>query len=425
MKPEIVQRRNDSREEFDDIIRKSKPRSASFLREKYHHYLEVQIAREKRKLDIELQSERKRILDLRVFASLFTDHMIMERTGYSFGRWNPGQELVEDDTKLFDLCLQRSAAGGTLFIHYVPDSQRSAGGLVKDLQDRFTNLSNGISDMKDQGSFDALGTPHQFALLISGQERKFIGKAIQAIGAELILSSMGEVFVFALDHEARELTGFPYGPASGSGGGAGHRSEIDTGSETGSRSGGGDHGVGNDVYGKWSDAIPFPDSTLQGMQPLPGNTHEFVTFETILVSCGYANNLMQGVSRPKEISYQEIKKAYANLSTRIKKGDRGKGSISSQLRSKRITRLNGVLKGMVEYNLIELAGQTEKQSPEVSWNKETVFRLVCQGSDLSTVQKNLQMKYTRELAERRAKKKARVRAVEAYRKRFPRIDGSF
>jgi len=85
----------------------------------------------------------------------------------------------------------------------------------------------------------------------------------------------------------------------------------------------------------------------------------------------------------------------------------------------------------VDHNLLEevnvkdssdAAGSKEKGRKA---DRERIFRIVCQGSDLITVRKNLYRKYLDSAAGEIAGIKAREKAVKEYRKRFPRIDGMF
>lgn len=170
-------------------------------------------------------------------------------------------------------------------------------------------------------------------------------------------------------------------------------------------------------------------------------THEYLLFEGVAMLEGYARRLMEGYTpRAKEFTPKEL------LPGLFRETDDpgGEWTPGEEVRERRRAfarkHLNVALETALRYRIIEGAGDDTGAGAEpgngmVSGTGRGVqsfrvrstdpYRFVCHGTALTVVRNNLRRKYIESRAAERVEPVAKRKAVEAYRRRFPRIDSPF
>lgn len=396
-------------EAYHELLQTVKSKSARFLQGKYHHWREVYYEKARSGLVRDHEAGKRVLLNLRVFGGLFQDLHFKERTGLSFGCYDPGIEYVTDEndgiiaghrSRTFDLFI-RGSDGSATFVYYLRDQNWSAKRIANELGGRMEFLFEHEEAMKKDYS---LGRTIRFAILLSDREKKVVRSAIQLIGKTDLSRNPGEIHVMEFILEDRTLMGLPA------------------------------------VRRDCPDILSFPGSVLLGTQFLNHSSHDYLTFELCAVRDIYANHIMNDANKPKEMTRRDLEESLimncglsarsrGGTGTRDREGERLMVEANKGRREFARKRMGAIMEMAVDHNMLEEIGSgmgtSGSKDEEKKGDREKRYRIVCQGSDLTTVRKNLYRKYLDSVAEGIAGARARKKAVDEYRKRFPRIDGMF
>jgi len=373
--------------EYRELLDTVKPKAARFLHEKYNHWWEVHFPRARNELARKYEAGKERLLHLRLFSSVFQDYATLEKTGYSFGCTNPGIELPGGMEHAFDLFL-RGIDDSCMFIHLLSNQKTTPKRIIGDLGKRFKFLNEHKKELDDGYS---IAKNVRYALLLTEREKKLVRTALQTLGKSKDTMDIGEVHVIELVAEDGILHSFPSLTADS------------------------------------QDTLEFTPDILLQAQGLDLRSPDYLIFELCLVQECYARHLMDRERNPKEISRSEIEEALFRLTglSGRRKGNKTRSGTSIPISKRKEfarNRLESILSMALRYNLVV---ETGEKGTGKGKRKHHIYRLICQGSDLTTVQKNLFRKYLDPAAGERAAFQAGKKAAEAYRKRYPRIDGKF
>lgn len=375
------------REDYTHLLETAKPKGARYLMEKYQYWLEYHSPIVRQKVSEELREDKERILHMRMISNMFGDYHVMERTGYSYTSLYPGIELCEDpcSAKVFDMLL-RGIDGTSLFILFLGSlnltPKRLAGQITLYtgfLREHLEELTKGYG----------IGRSIHLGLLLTEREKPPLKRGIQMFGATDGSREFGEVHVMELSLENCTLHGFP----------TKH----------------GDQGVG----------LAFPEGILLNSPSLDLRSTDHLLFETAAIQGCYAEHLMEGRHRPKEMTIRELESVLFRELGLDQKVNTDPTLNYDERKAFARKRLNSVLEMAVRFNLLEDRGAEMDGGSGKAKPGGGPFRLICQGTDLTMVKRNLMKKYLDGMAEEGAVPLARKKAVKAYRRRYPRIDVTF
>lgn len=374
------------REDYTHLLETAKPKGARYLTEKYLYWLEYHSPIVRQKVSEELREDKERILHMRMISSMFGDYHVMERTGYTFTSLYPGIELCEGpySAKVFDMLL-RGNNGTSLFILFLGSTDLTP----KRLAGQITSYTGFLREhLEELTRWYGIGRSIHLGLLLTEREKPSLRRGIQMFGATDGSREFGEVHVMELSLENCTLHGFP----------TKH----------------GDQGVG----------LGFPEGILLNSPSLDLRSLDYLLFETAAIQGCYAEHLMEGRHRPKEMTIRELESAlFRELELDRKAGTDLTLNFDDRKAFAR-KRLNSVLEMAVRINLLE-DSSAEMDGGSGKARQQGPFRLICQGTDLTMVKRNIMKKYLDGMAEEGAVPLARKKAVDAYRRRFPRIDMTF
>jgi len=257
-----VGKRRKGGEAYYQLLQTVKPKAARFLHEKFQHWTEVHYEKARDGLIRNHEAGKGRLLYLRVFGGLFQDLHFKERTGLSFGCYDPGIELVVKDElttamgagdRTFDLFI-RGSDGGSTFVYLIPDQRKSSGWIAEALRRRIEFIFDNEEVLRKGYSLEGR---IRFAMLLAEREKKVVRSAIQKMGKMCFSKAPGEIHVMEFILEDRSLMGLPA------------------------------------VRRDCPDILSFPGSVLLGTQVLNHSSQDYLTFELCAVRDIYANHLMK------------------------------------------------------------------------------------------------------------------------------------
>lgn len=429
-------------EKYDELVQTVKPKGARYLHEKYHHWMDHSASGLRRKIKVEIETEAERLLIVRAISDMFTEFHTVERTGYAFIALHPGIEYStvkggnrnrgieasrkgdpqngekteansdvemirnaeldegmdpENDTegrsRNGDSCdiLLRGNDGSSLFLMLLINQ----GFSPRTIMNRITSRRNFIDDHIEEFREDyGIKDSYRLGILLTGSERASIRKGLQMLGTSEGSLMDSEVLVMEFSLMDGTLKGLPSITSS-------------------------------------PDGIIERENGFQFRSPaIDLLTHEYLLFEFAAVQGGYADHLMADKPRSKEFTTKELLPIlYRDL------GLAGKDRhLSPKIVDKRKAYARKLLAASIRmtlrYHVIESSNDEEDKKNGDSGESDTKrpkepYRLICQGTDLTIVRNNLRKKYVDSCAADRASPSAKRKAVEAYRRRFPRIDRSF
>ncbi len=424
------------------------------------------------KISRELEADTKRLLFLRIFSSTFQDFHIIERTGFSFRALHPGIELAEGTGKnggknhgkktgkhtgedidrvtikeqVFDVLLKGNHGYDLLILHI--ENQNISPKRIRDrLASKIEFYRKYEDDLrKGYGIQERI----HIGLLLSEREKPNIRKGLQLLGSSEDSRGFGEVEVIEFSLRDNVFHGIPSTTTEGGG-----RYEI-------------------------------PRSILLNTPSLDLMVHEYLLFEMAVLQGCYSENLMTNRRKPKEIMKKEMGIALLRELGLAKKDRSFNARIHDRRKKLALRSLDSALICALRFNLMEGEGiklgseegmkqgsgsvMMKKSGEKIKQGSGDVmiqengggmkrvsddggikndrvgpdgqipgsesmsrinlpangrFRLICQGTDLSMVKKNLRRKYLEGKAGELAIPAAGKKSVEAYRRRYPRIDMKF
>ncbi len=359
-------------ENYLQLLHNAKPGTAGFLQEKYHYWKEVYLSKVREGMIRDLKAENERLLYLRQLSGIFQDPGIMEKTGYAFGGMSPGIEFSRDKESAFDIYL-KGRDGSALFILFLSDQGISTQGLINSMKIRYEFIIKNQGKLRKSYSIEG---KTRFAFLLPEREKGRLRKALQALGRRKALKDIGEVHVIELILEENILRGLPAIPKS------------------------------------TPDLLAIPEGAFLHPTRLDLQAGNYTIFELTVIQECYARHLMKKQGNPKQVSYKEMEEAFLRV-IGVNANEKNDKKLEKR-REFATKRLTGVLEMALRYNLMEETGEKDRR-----------YRLICPGTDLPMVQRNLLKKYLEGGADEEASGLAREKAVEEYRKRFPRIDKGF
>ena len=409
---EHIKRKEREHEEYSHLLETVKPKGARYLTEKYRYWLDNRSPIVRQNISDELGRDKERILYVRIFSSMFWDYHVMERTGYTFKALYPGIELCDDlcSSKPFDMLL-RGNDGTSLFILYVGARNLSPKQLTELITSRTDFLREHLEDLKNV--YDLKGSIH-LGLLLTEREKPALKKGLQLFGNTEGSREFGEVHVIEVSLENKTIHGFP------------------------------------SMHGDEGRGLVIPESVLLNTPPLDLRAIDYLLFEMVALQGCYAEHLMEDHIRPKEMTNKELESSLLR-GLGLERRPNTRPPLNFDVRKAfAMKRLEAVLETALGFNLIEDGsaagsedhGITGKKGEYGAGNEKPggngikegrrkvkprggPYRLICQGTDLTMVRRNLLKKYLDGMAVEGAAPLAEKKAVEAYRRRYPRIDMTF
>lgn len=422
-------------EDFDTLIDSVKPKGARYLQEKYQYWMDTSIPLLRKKVASELETETERLLILRAISGVFEEFRTIERTGFTFIGLHPGIEYGGNGARDVPSCdiLLRGTDGSWLFLILAQD-QRSSPIAIRDLiAGRFRFILDNADGFSEEYGIDREHI--RLGLVITGPERQNIRKGLQLLGSTEDGSSLGEVLVLSFSLSEGTLSGLPN-----------HRdtkSNVANPDEKGEEV----ESPGEEVES------PGKEGTEKGTEghfqlrsaPLDLNAHEYLLFELVVVQGAYADHLIHDEVRPKEFSTRELHTILYREMGISGRDHALPEKIIERRRALARKHLSTSLAMAMRYHIIEdSSGLSESQTQNGSGRTTSAsesddqggssgkpgkakepYRLICQGTDLTIVRNNLRKKFVDGCGSERAAPIAKRKAVEAYRRRYPRIDRSF
>ncbi len=355
-------KKTDTGDEYSKLVHTVKPVASRFLIEKFTHWKEVFTQETRKDVEAELFHDNQRSLYLRILAGTLSETDTIRDTGYSFLERMPLMETSSTSSKVFDILL-KGDDGTLLFGQFIPDQKLSFQRLKDTLEPKYENLLQHITEVREHYGKGGI----EISLILTGRPRGRILRSLAIFNSKIHADDIGPLGIISLLPAEGLILGLSSSDAKAS---------VIEGNEK---------------------RLPLP--TILQHPGIDAGQNIFRLFEYCIIEKYYGVMLHKGVEQPKIMNLKEMRASVRGLLG-------GEASPQDLFRE--------IIDMAEHHNLIEAHPDIKGQ-----------YRLICPGIDLPLVQKNLTRKYIEGEAMLRADQLARRKAVQEYRKRYPRIDGRY